>query len=196
MKKVITLIFTALIVFIFSTAVFAENGEGVVDKTDTEETYEQINEETSKETTADDVAIYIQEKIVPVVIGVVTAVIALLGSINSIKKTLISLKGSKDVLELAQSTFDTELGNIKGTLKNELENIKNEIQGMPELKEKFDSLKGDVDDVTTQLKTIADILALAYSSNEDLVRSGKASKMYKLLESVKASEANENEGEN
>lgn len=164
MKKILSLIFCILLVFSLTCAVFAQSEEA-----DNEVQIE--NEEDKNE----ELAIYIKEKIAPIVVGVITSVIALLGAIGSIKKALFSLKDTKDILEIAQCTF-----------KDEFEKIRKETEKVPELKEKFEGLRSEIASVSDELKTIMQILTLAYSSDEKLVKCGKASKMYKLL----------NEGEN
>ena len=168
MKRIITLIFCVLLIFSLPCAIFAQSNEvGEIAESEGPESKTESGEETEEK---EELSVYIKEKIAPIVVGVATSVIALLGAIGSIRKALFSLKDTKEVLMLAQSTFN-----------DELEKIRNEIKGVPELKDKFENLSEDISSITEELKTIMEILALAYSSDEKLVKCGKASKMYKLL---------------
>ena len=173
MKKILSLIFCILVIFSLTCVVFAES----------EET--KINEEVNEK---EELATYIKEEIIPIVVGVITSVVALLGMIGSIKRALYSLKDTKSTLEMAHGTFKDELEKIKITFGDELENIKDELEGVPELKERFENLSEDIVSITGELEKIMQILALAYSSDEKLVRCGKAAKMYRLIGEVKNNE--------
>ena len=136
----------------------------------------------AKETESEqEFSIYIKEKIVPVVVGVLTAVIALLTTLGSISKSLNSLKDTKDIF--SKEACDRQ--EYSKALKKEVEQLTQVVKNVPEL-------EGKIDNLMRECETIAEILSLGFSSNKEIIKSGKGRQMSLLLEKceVKRDEKN------
>ena len=115
---------------------------------------------------------YIQEKIVPVAVGVLTAVIAFAATLYKIASVLKSLKE-------AGRAIDTE-GKIRKELKAQAQELKEGLSEVPALAKRLEELQ-------KQVATLSEILTLGFCANEEIIRSGKGKKMAVLLENAKAS---------
>ena len=147
-KKVFILLFAALLCLMLTcTAYASEVGE---------------NEEVKS---------YIENKIVPVVVGVLTAVIALLTTLGSVAKSLRELKDTRSDFK---SEADTRREYSK-SLEREAQKLQALLKDVPELKERLDTL-------AKECYTLGEILALGFSSNSEVVKSGKGRQMSVLLE--------------
>ena len=133
----------------------------------------------------DDVSEYIQEKIAPVVAGVLTSVVALVTTLGSISKSLTSLKDTKssftaEAKERAESfNLSTEM------LKAQAKEIKEMIGCVPELEGQLLQLKSEVENLICQSTTLAEILTLGFSANSEIIKSGRGEVMSTLLENAK-----------
>lgn len=150
-KRVMTLLFMLVICLCFASCVFGS------------EVYE-----------AEEIEVYIKDKIVPVAVGVLTAVIALITTLGSVAKSLNALKDTKE-------SFTSEAENRKEyskKLERETEKLCEIVKDVPKLEEKLDSL-------TEECHMLAEILTLGFSSSSEVIKSGKGRQMSLLLEGVK-----------
>lgn len=177
MKKVITILM--ILILSLSLVVSAEGVEQGAEE------IPPVSEANPYTLSPDPLKEYIEEKIIPVVVGVATSLIALIGTLKSVFDALKGLKESKE-------TFDKEQASIKENSKKELEEIKQKyeeikesIAEVPELLEKIDIQKNTIEKLEHYILISADILVLAYSANSELVRTGKANQMTRLLEQIK-----------
>lgn len=134
---------------------------------------------------------YISEKIVPVVVGVLTAVIALITALGSIAKNLNALKDTKEVFcnesREREKAFDK---NAKLLCEN-AQRLEDTVKDLPQIKEKVDILN-------EECKTLAQILSLGFSANKEVVKSGKGREMAYLIENLErtVNPVNNEEAEN
>ena len=144
--------------------------------------------EEATQDTGEEIRTYVEEKIVPILMGVATSIIALLGTLKGVFNALKGLKESK-------ATFDKEQAKIKENSKRELEEIKKKyeeikasIEDVPELLSKINIQNETIERLESIVYTSAEILSLAYSANSELVRTGKAKQMTQLLEQIRGQE--------
>lgn len=158
MKKVLFLAFALVLCFCLCISCFAET----VNETET-----SIN-----------VKAYIQDKIVPVVVGVLTSIIALITTIGVIAKSLKGLKDTKEAFssEAKERAYFFESGVAH--IEAKAEKIKELVKDVPDLQEKIKEL-------TKECELLAEILSLGFSANEEVIKSGKGKKMALLLENAK-----------
>ena len=160
MKKVLFICFALVLCLCLSTACFAE-GSGTPTPT--------------TETSDIDIKEYIQEKIVPVAVGVLTAVIAFAATLYKIASVLKSLK------EVGHA-IDTE-GEIRKELKEQAQELKEGLSEVPALAQRLEELQ-------KQVATLSEILTLGFCANEEIIRSGKGKRMSILLENAKCTMQN------
>ena len=153
MKKILIASFAIVLCFCLSTACFAQ---GEID-----------------------VKEYVQEKIVPVIVAVLTSVLAFLATIGTVARSLRALKDTKESFadEARERAVFFECG--MALLEDKAEEIKASVEDVPELKNKIEEL-------TKKEELLAEILSLGFSANSEIVKSGKGKRMALLLENARS----------
>ena len=164
MKKLLFIMFALALCLCLSTACFAESNEiqGGSSATPTTETSEV------------DIKAYIQEKIVPIVVGVITSIVALITTLYKIGTSLKALSGTRETLDADAKKREVAVAS----LGEQVEQIKASIKDVP-------SLEKSIEELSALCNTIAEILSLGFSANEEIIKSGKGKKMSILLENAK-----------
>lgn len=157
MKKVLFLAFALVLCFCLCVSCFAET---------VNETEKSIN-----------VKAYIQEKIVPVVVGVLTSIIALITTIGVIAKNLKGLKDTKEA-------FSNEARERACFFESGVAHIEAKAEGIKELVKDVPMLQDKIAELTKECELLAEILSLGFSANEEVIKSGKGKKMALLLENA------------
>lgn len=165
MKKVITILMTIILCLAFTVIASAE----------------EIEQDKEQE-----IKIYIEEKIVPVIVGVVTSIFALLGTLKGVMNALKELKGAKDDFNAKSEEIKASKESDTRALKADYQAIKEAVENVPELLSKIDIQNETIEKLEGIIYVSAEILNLAYSANSELVRTGKAKKMNQLIEQMKA----------
>ena len=147
MKKILFICFVLVLCVCFCTACFAQ----------------EQDEET-------DIKSYIQEKIVPVAVGVLTAVIAFVATLYKIASVLKSLKE-------AGRAIDSE-GKIREELKEQAQELKAGLGEVPALAQRLEELR-------EQVAVLSEILTLGFCSSKEVIESGRGKRMTVLLENAK-----------
>ena len=157
MKKILIVAFALVLCLCMSTMCFAQ-GE--------------------KQAEAVDIKAYVQEKIVPVAVAVVTSALAFLATIGTVARSLRALKDTKESFtdEARERAVFFESGIA--LLEDKAQELKEAVEGVPELKSKIEEL-------TQKEELLAEILSLGFSANSEIVKSGKGKKMVQLLEKSK-----------
>lgn len=191
MKKTLFLLFILTIMVLLAVGVYAQ--ENVSDKMSVVsdqkiEAGEQLNLpcEQSKPLTPDPYPLssdpyplhptsfktYIEEKILPIIVGVVTSIIALLSTLRGIFSSLKSLKASKE-------NFEREQEKIKESSRAELEKIteryneiKSEIKSVVQIKDGLCELKEKTEILSREIENLSQIAALGFCKDKDLVLEG------------------------
>ena len=155
MKRALSVFFVLVLCFCLSTVCFAQS-EGEID-----------------------VKAYVQEKIVPVIVAVLTSVLAFLTTIGTVARSLKSLKDTRDSFadEAKERAVFFESG--MALLEDKARELKAMVEGVPELKSKIEEL-------AQKEELLAEILSLGFSTNSEIVKSGKGKRMALLLENAKS----------
>ena len=134
---------------------------------------------------------YIEEKIVPILMGVATSVIALLGTLKSIFNALKSLKESK-------LCYDKEISSVKEKARKELDEIKEKyeeiktlIDDTPRLSMQIEELNNQAKILSCEIANMSKITSLGFSKERELIKNGSAREIVRL--SDKCVEMAENE---
>lgn len=129
---------------------------------------------------------YVSEKIVPVVIGVLTSVCAFLATLSPVIKTLSSLKDTKESLSLENKARENELKGIRELLGSNSEELCELLKDVPSLSSELLSLRSSILLLLEECDVVEEILSLGFSASPDVVRTGKGEKIIDLLEKSKS----------
>lgn len=166
MKKLLTLFFIIAIALCMSLVCFASDIS--LDATELE--------------------LYITEKIVPVVAGVLTSIVALITLLRNISKSLKGLKDTKSAFETEAEKREASFNDNARLLENKTQEIKEIVNTVPELKAQINQLESSVSALVSECYVLAEIMSLGFSANGDIVKSGKGKKMRVLVESIAGKE--------
>ena len=164
MKKILFIMFALALCLCLGLACFAEGNEAQGGSSATPTT----------ETSNIDIKAYIQEKIVPIVVGVATSIVALITTLYKIGASLKALSGTRETLDADAKKREAAVAS----LGEQVEQIKASIKDVP-------SLEKSIEELSALCSTIAEILSLGFSANEEIIKSGKGKKMSALLQNAK-----------
>lgn len=184
MKKTLFLLFILIIMMLLAVGVYAQGNvsDKMSEVSDQKiEAGEQLNlpcEQSEPLTpdlyplSSDSLKDYIEEKILPIIVGVVTSIIALLSTLRGIFSSLKSLKASKE-------NFEREQEKIKESSRAELEKIteryneiKSEIKSVVQIKDGLCELKEKTEILSKEIENLSQIAALGFCKDKDLVLEG------------------------
>lgn len=171
MKKLLFIIFTVLLCLCFSSVCFASD----VDVTDV----------------AGDIEQYITERIVPIVVGVLTSLVALITVLRKIFGALKSLNDTKDTFVEEAKERASAFRNNTELLESKAQEIKKTVEGVPTIEEQMVELKGEMNTLIEECNVLAEILSLGFSANSEVIKSGKGKQMAGLLEKSKSFSSND-----
>lgn len=134
---------------------------------------------------------YIRDKIVPVAVGVGTSLLGLLATLASIFKALNGLKKAKqDAVENDKAREENSKRQIE-ELTRQVEELKKSIEEVITYSKSLKEIKKEIDFECEELNIIGEILVLGFSSNSDIVRSGKGKQINLLLDRLTGEVQNE-----
>ena len=165
-----------------------ENGPSNEPITDTEEPGSEITDKGKE------IGIYIKEKILPVVVGVLTSVSALLATLMAIKRALSSIGEAKDTFKKEAKERDTRFEKESEYLNKKTEEIEAALSVVPQLEGEVLRLKESCDTLMTECTYLGKMISLGFSQNKDVVSSGNGKKINRLLKECQRISGNE-EGE-
>ena len=141
----------------------------------------------------DELKAYIEEKVVPVIIGVATSIVALLGTLKSIFAAIKELKKGKEDFVKTSAQIKQATESDSRQLRADYNAIKDSVKDVPELLKVIEKQDTKIEELKCALVVTTEILSLAYSANSELVRTGKAKEMSRLLGKLKAEGVNNSE---
>lgn len=141
----------------------------------------------------DELRAYIEEKVVPVIIGVATSIVALLGTLKSIFAAIKELKKGKEDFVKTSAQIKQATESDSRQLRADYNAIKDSVKDVPELLKVIERQDEKIEELKGALIVTTEILSLAYSANSELVRTGKAKEMSRLLGKLNIKEVAEDE---
>ena len=166
MKRPLFIIFALALCLCFSSVCFASDAEAVE--------------------LAGNIEQYITERIVPIVVGVLTSLVALITVLRKIFSALKSLNDTKDTfVEEAKERASAFRSNTE-LLESKAQEIKKTVEGVPTIEEQMTQLKGEMTTLIDECNVLAEILSLGFSANSEVIKSGKGKQMAGLLEKSKS----------
>lgn len=125
---------------------------------------------------------YIGEKIIPMLFGVVTGLIGLLGSVKIVKRAVGSLVSSSGSLLDASSKNKEEFDEEKREIKLQLDRIINEACDISQTRALIEELKRELSVVIKESHNMSRMIALTTLGDESKIKDGRGAIAYKLLE--------------
>ncbi len=142
-------------------------------------------EELNAASKGEELGTYIEDKIVPVIVGVVTSIIALLGTLKGLLSTLKELKGARNDFNATSAQIKETHENESRALRADYEKIKESIKDVPLVLCSMEEQGDKIRELESVMLVMVQVLSLAYSANSELVRTGKAKEMTRLLSKMK-----------
>ena len=177
----VVLVFTVIFLLCFQRCARAE--DVTTDTSFDEVSVEEIDEGADLETVSKgkEIGIYIKEKILPVVVGVLTSVSALLATLLAIKRSLTSIGEAKDTFKKEAKERDERFEREREHLNKKTEQIDAALSVVPQLEAEILELKKNTDALITECTYLSKMISLGFSQNKDVVSSGNGKKINRLL---------------
>jgi hypothetical protein len=116
---------------------------------------------------------YVGEKIMPVVAGVATSLIALLSTLKSIFKSLKDLKGERDSLGRVQSEIKDQNARDLEQIKAGYEELRVLLADVPSIKEELNSISKATQALIVSISRLSKISSLGFLQSPEVIKSGK-----------------------
>ncbi|MBE6663833.1 MAG: hypothetical protein E7602_04960 [Ruminococcaceae bacterium] len=129
-----------------------------------------------------DLKAYIKEKIVPVVVGVLTSSSALLATLMAIRKSLASIGDTKDTFKKEARRREEKFREESEHLREKTEEIEKMVALVPELEKRVTELDKNMQALISECASLGKMISLGFSQDERVVTSGNGKKISKLLQ--------------
>lgn len=148
---------------------------------------------------AEEIKNYIKERIIPVIVGVLTSLSAVLASLGAIKKSLSRLSGARDDFKNEASERKSEFARQSALLESKARELSELARLLPQLENEIAELKKAQDKLNEEAYNIGKMVSLGFSGSYAVVKSGNGRKISALLSKCRAlsgKEDDENDIEN
>lgn len=190
MKKTVITISIVLLFTLFFVLVFRYTGgaEGVSISESLEESSEVLAEEkTESEIKREEIKLYVKERIVPIVIGVLTSVSAILATLGAIKRALNSIGETKELFKNESKARDEKFQRDSEYLTKKAEEIENALNLIPQLESEIATLEKGTEILLRECRDLAKMVSLGFSQDERVISSGNGQKISRLLSEIESS---------
>lgn len=140
-----------------------------------------VEKESEAAKKAKEIGIYIKEKILPVVVGVLTSVSALLATLMAIKRALSSIGETKDTFKNEAKERDKRFEAESEYLKKKTEEIEKALELVPILQSEIARLEKNTSALVKECTYLGKMISLGFSQSKDVVSSGNGKKINRLL---------------
>ena len=182
MKKLIITISVALVltfVFLFAFRSCASATDVTPDESLETDAGGLSDTENGEEKT--DIKEYIKERIIPVLVGVLTSVSALLATLAGIRSSLAKIRSAKESFEKEAKNRDTSFKAQSEYLNAKAEELKKIVSDIPRLEKQLIALEESTKKLITECTYIGKMVSLGFSQNKDVIKSGNGAKISGLL---------------
>ena len=158
-----------------------------------------IENESEVDLRAEEIKNYIKERIIPVIVGVLTSLSAVLASLGAIKKSLSRLSGARDDFKNEASERKSEFARQSALLESKARELSELARLLPQLENEIAELKKAQDKLNEEAYNIGKMVSLGFSGSYAVVKSGNGRKISALLSKCRAlsgKEDDENDIEN
>ena len=190
MKKTVITISIVLLFTLFFVLVFryTSGAEGVSISESLEESSEVLAEEkTESEIKREEIKLYVKERIIPIVIGVLTSVSAILATLGAIKRALNSIGETKELFKNESKARDEKFQRDSEYLTKKAEEIENALNLIPQLESEIATLEKGTEILLRECRDLAKMVSLGFSQDERVISSGNGQKISRLLSEIESS---------
>ena len=135
---------------------------------------------------AEEIKNYIKERIIPVIVGVLTSLSAVLASLGAIKKSLSRLSGARDDFKNEASERKSEFARQSALLEGKAKELSELARLLPQLENEIAELKKAQDKLNEEAYNIGKMVSLGFSGSYAVVKSGNGRKISALLSKCRA----------
>ena len=135
---------------------------------------------------AEEIKNYIKERIIPVIVGVLTSLSAVLASLGAIKKSLSRLAGARDDFKNEASERKSEFARQSALLESKARELSELARLLPQLENEIAELKKAQDKLNEEAYNIGKMVSLGFSGSYAVVKSGNGRKISALLSKCRA----------
>lgn len=156
-------------------------------------------DESEVDLRAEEIKNYIKERIIPVIVGVLTSLSAVLASLGAIKKSLSRLSGARDDFKNEANERKSEFARQSALLESKARELSELARLLPQLENEIAELKKAQDKLNEEAYNIGKMVSLGFSGSYAVVKSGNGRKISALLSKCRAlsgKEDDENDIEN
>lgn len=139
------------------------------------------NNESEESLHAEEIKEYIKERIIPVVVGVLTSLSAVLASLGAIKKSLSRLAGARDDFKNEASERKSDFARQSALLEEKAKELSELARLIPQLEKELIELKAEQEKLNTEAYNIGKMVSLGFSGSQTVIRSGNGRKIAALL---------------
>ncbi len=129
----------------------------------------------------DELRTYIGERLLPVLMGVFTSVIALLGTLKGVFSALKGLKESKAVFDKEQALIRENSRRELEAIGQKYEDLKATLNGVPELNEKVSAAEEQVKALKNDIANLSKIAYFAVADKKEYVMDGRMREIIRIL---------------
>ena len=176
MKKIVPTIlivaaFTLVFMFFFRSCAYATESQGA--------SFTELESVNSEEEIFD-FKVYVQEKIVPIVIGVLTAASALIASLASISRSLGKIKDARDEFKKEAKEREKAFKEQSELLKSKANELIKIASELPKLKSEISSLQENSEKLILECTYISKMISLGFGEDKNVIKSGNGEKIKRL----------------
>lgn len=131
-----------------------------------------------------DLKLYIQERIVPVISGVGTAIVTILVALGPAVSAIKAVKNAVAAFSKKDEERNASVKESNRLIQKNIERIEGSVKDVPALQAQMAAYKKQTEELKLVCTTLAKITALGFQANADVVRSGKGKKMAVMLKKL------------
>ncbi len=161
-------------------------GENDSLKADLDGANNKENGQSDVDLRAEEIKEYIKERVIPVVVGVLTSLSAVLASLGAIKKSLVRLSGARDDFKNEASERKSEFARQSALLESKAQELSTLASLIPQLERELTELKNAQDKLSAEAYNIGKMISLGFSGSQTVIRSGNGRKISALLSECRA----------
>lgn len=131
-----------------------------------------------------DLKTYVEERIVPVISGVGTAIVTIFVALGPAVSAIKAVKNAVAAFSKKDEERNASVKESNRLMQKNIERIEGSVKDVPALQAQMAAYKKQTEELKLVCTTLAKITALGFQANADVVRSGKGKKMAILLNKI------------
>ncbi len=161
-----------------------EDTEAGTEQTQNDSQESQMGSGASEGTNSEIIKEYLKEKILPVIIGVLTALCALLATLGKIKKAMCDLGASREELKKEAEIRDLSFKEKSEYIQARIDEVKETLKDVPALQQNAKKLMEEISMLKIECEALGKMLHLGFLQSKDVITSGAGKKIVQLAEEI------------